>query len=519
MLTKNGILKKTSQISAATLLSRFLGIIRERLMIELLGASALSDAFLTAYKVPNSLRKVFAEGALTSALLPTLITRFRTQGRDSVGSLMTLCFLVFETILLLLCGLVMWKAEPFIGLIAPGFDAPQIATTAACLRILMPFIFFLSTSALLSTALQAVGHFLIHAFSPVILNIVIISSLALCLMFNLSIYALCWFHLLAGLIQLICHLVVYFAYQFNFTAINRADFNVFGLVLGKFGACLLSASVMEISLFVDTSFASTLPSGSISLITYANRLMGIPLGVFAVAFSTVILTHFSRVASYAPRRLGFYILESMKFVLWITLPATLFMIIFSRKIFYTIFFSSKFSHAQVNEAALILSAFVIGLFFFSINKILLNVYYSLHNTWIPAVISIVATIANIVFNYLMITHLHAFGLALATTLSAVLQTALSLWILHASFGLKLYTGSLVQFIIRYTILLACCFGAFGALFLSAQYLITFLPASLRYFLSDTILFWTWVGPLCCGVYLLQHVMRKRFGVRIYFIER
>ena len=155
--------------------------------------------------------------------------------------------------------------------------------------------------------------------------------------------------------------------------------------MGKFLLCLPSVSLMEIALFIDTSFASLLAPGSISLIFYANRFVGIPLGVFAVDFLLFYFPIF-HACIFNPKRLHFYLLESTKFIFWITIPVALLMAFFSEEIFSTIFLSKKFTLTQVQEAGTILRAFLLGLFFFSLNKILLNIFYAMHAAWIPALL-------------------------------------------------------------------------------------------------------------------------------------
>ena len=502
------------QVGGFTLISRCLGIVREILQVRYMGASALSDAFITAWKVPNSLRKIFAEGALSAAFVPSIVQTVRKEGRQAINGLMSLGFVVFEGMVLLLCMLVMTYADTFVALIAPGFSIEQICASAQFLRILMPFIFLISTSALLAAPLQAVGHFFVAAFGPVILNIVYILGLIVCLTFNFPITVLCWFILVGGVLQLVAHVAVYIQYQFGFGGISKQDFKKFGWVLIRFIPCLLSMSVMELGLFIDTSFASLLSKGSVSLIYYANRFMGIPLGVFAVALSTILLPHFSRVSSYAPKRLGFYLLEATKLVAWVTVPITITMMLLSKKIFITLLVSDKFSLLQAHEAGTILIAFLIGLFFFAINKILLNVYYSLHQTVIPAVIAVGSVATNIFLNWLLIDYLQAVGLALATTIAAILQTIFLYGILHY-FGLNLYLTNMLAFCMKYITQMTMI----GAIFMGIYWIVVriLLHFSLSFFV-DSIGFWLWVGPLCGSFMLTLYVTRAWFGVRILFLE-
>lgn len=519
MISSSSIIKKTLEISGSTLLSRFLGIIREILTVSYLGAGAVSDAFLTAYKIPNSLRKIFAEGALSAAFIPTLVKVVREKKMSEANSLMSIAFLFFESIVLILCVLVLWKTEQIIQLIAPGFSSEQVTQAVPFLRVLMPFIFFLSSSALLAGALQSVGHFFVPAFSPVLLNIVFITGLLICTFFSLPVLYLCFFILFGGFLQLIVHILTYWQLQFSFGPINRTSVQAFGSIFAKFFLCSISMSIIEISLFIDTSFASYLPNGSISLIYYANRFVGIPLGIFAVAFSTILLPHFARIGAYAPKRLNFYLLESTKLIFWVTIPMMCMLCFFAEKIFHTLFLSNKFTIDQVVQASHILIAFSLGLFFFSINKILLNIYYAIHVTWVPAAISAFATLINVGLNMLFIDRFAAPGLAFATTIAGTTQTILFLWVLCSYYKFQFYTARFFLFAKSYLTQLLCILTLFYILFILFERFISSLPISLSSFFLYKIGFWLWTGPLCLACMLAFYYTRHYFNINLYFLGK
>jgi putative peptidoglycan lipid II flippase len=212
----------------------------------------------------------------------------------------------------------------------------------------------------------------------------------------------------------------------------------------------------EISLIVDTMFASYLPAGSISLMTYAIRFMGIPMGLFASALSTITLPYFSRVSTYAPKRLSFFMVEASKLVFWVTIPMMFIMGFLSEKIFHTIFLSRNFTLTQVLEARMILIAFLVGLFSLSLNKILLNLYYSRHVMWLPAIISVFGVGVNVLFNLLLISKFQAAGLALGTSIAAVVQTLLHILFLRVWFGYTFYMANFMRFAGRYCLSHCLC---------------------------------------------------------------
>lgn len=519
MLSQKTIIKKTIQVGGSTLVSRFFGILREVLMVRYLGASGLSDAFLTAYKIPNSLRKIFAEGALSAAFIPTIVSTIKDHNKKSIAGLMSLSFLIFEGIVIILCMVIMKYAQQIIGFIAPGFSQEQIIAAIPMLHILMPFIFFISSSALLGGALNAIGHFTIPAIAPIIVNIIFIAGICVCILGNLPVTYLCWFIVFAGFIHLLLHLVIYFKSQFSFGTITRRDFSIFSRIMGKFLLCIPSISLMEVALFIDTSFASLLAPGSVSLLYYGNRFVGIPLGVFAVAFSTILLPHFSRVNTYSPKRLHFYLLESAKFILWVTTPVALLMAFFSEEIFTTIFLSKKFTLAQAQETSTILRAFLCGLFFFSLNKILLNIFYAMHAAWIPAIVALCATTINVILNMLFIERFQAVGLATATTISSIVQTLLFLIILHKKYKFRIYIQPFLLFATRYIVQLAVLSSLFYLCYYGmSTFIIKYMPTTLSLFFTAKIGLWLWVGPLSLFFIALLYFSRSITKLQLHFLK-
>lgn len=519
---KKFIISKTVQVGGNTLVSRFLGLAREIILMRFLGVGVLADAFTAAFLIPNSLRKIFAEGALTAAFVPTFVTLFHKEGRERANQLMALSFVVFEGIVLLLCMVVMIYPAETTLLIMSGFSPEQVAATVPCLRILMPFIFFVSTSSLLAGAMNSVHHFFVPAFSPILLNIFFIGGTLACIAYGWPVEYLCYAIMFGGLAQFLLHIYAYFYEGFSFAFPTKETFCYFGDVVKKFLPCFVSMSVMELNLIIDQKFASFLHPGSVTLIKYSSRFMGIPLGVFAVAFSTILLPHFSRVRMYAPSRLSFYLLESMKLVLWVTLPATLIMGYLSEEIFQTLFasVSSKFPAAMVPEAGTMLLGFLLGLFFFSINKILFSLFYSMHDTRYPTIIAAVATVANIGLNYVLVNAFGGFGLAIATSISGAIQMLLCLLLLSRVHKFTLYPGRFGAFLLRYTlqviIVLLPFLGLYHVSLAAMNRLLT--GNTMRFFFLKSFGYWIWVAPLMVACFFCLYVTRKLFKVKLYFLD-
>lgn len=525
LLDKQSIIKKTMEVGSSTLLSRLLGLFREVLKGLFLGTNALADAFVVAFMIPNSLRKIFAEGALTAAFVPTIVTLAKDDNQKEVDALMTLSFLIFEGILAVTCLLMFWQAEFVVRLAASGFSPEKIAITADLFRIMSSFILFVSSSSLLAGALQSVNHFLIPALGPVLLNVIFIGALLACLWFNLPVTYLCYAILFAGVANFVMHLIVYFKKGFGFTAITPHAKAQFGTLLKKFFPVMFSMSIMEISLFIDTSFSSYLADGSVSIINYANRFMGIPLGIFAAAFSTILLPYFAQVSVYEPKKLSYYLFEASKLVMWVTVPVAILMGFFSEDIFRTLFLSDKFPLVKVLEAKWVLMGFLAGLFFFSLNKIILNVYYALHDTYTPMMISIVAMLANFVLNKFLVGYWQATGLAVATSISGLIQVVLFIYFLRSQYGFDFHLAPFKHFLPRFIAQTATLFALFMTAFVLCKWFIlgyladfSFWSVPMPVFLLEKLGLWLWVGPLSLLLVLGFLKTRRHFGIELYFID-
>ncbi len=521
-LHKKSILTKTATVAVTLLFSKLLGVVREVVQVQYIPVGPLSDAFNTALKLPNLLRKIFAEGALSAAFVPTIIKVTAQDSQKQASRLMTLTYIVFGAVILALCMSISFFPKAFITLISNGYiDKPvEMATATSLIRILIYFVFFMFTSALLASALQAKLHFTVPAWGPTLLNVFYIAGLGVCYWLGFSVDKFAYFLLFGGLVQSLVYAFVYFQLHFTIEWPDRATYRYFGEVLIKFIPCLLSVSIIEINLIIDNRFASTLPAGSQTLLSISSKFMTIALGAFAVAFSTILLPHFSRISTYAPKRLSYYLLESTKFIFWITVPIALLMSFFSYTIFYTIFYrlTSGFPLAYVDEAASLLIAFLPGLFFFSVNKILLNIFYAVHETRYPMYITITGVIVNVVLNRFLMPIYGALGIALATVIAGVVQTILLLIVLQVRMGLKLYLQQFARFFLAYALQLVGFMGIFFALYTGGVFFITHVLPRYEDLLLHTIGLWFWVGPICLIPVAVLYYLRNKGGVRLHFLE-
>jgi putative peptidoglycan lipid II flippase len=520
-LHKKSILKKTTQVASSTLISRILALVRTGLELQYLGAGPLSDAFKAAYRIPNTLRKVFAEGAISAAFIPNLIKIVKDGEEEQANKLMTLMLFFIESIVLILCFLIFLNAESFLLFVAPGFKykTVEMATAIPLLRILIFFIFFISSSSLLAGAMQAKHNFFVPSWGPVLLNIFYIAGLLFGIAYNLPIVFLAWFIIVGGLLLLIMHIYTYFKLGYKFALPDRETIKHFKLIMIKFLPCIITMSGMELNFMIDGMLASFLPAGSLSLFDYASGFFRIPLGVFAVAFSTILLSHFSRVCTYAPKRLSFYLLESTKFVFWVTIPVSLIMSFFSYKFFYTLaLYSGKLTVGQVAEASLALKGLLIGLFFVSLNKILLSIYYALDSTFLPTAISLFGTIINTLLNIALVPTWGIFGLAIGTSIGELVKTIIFVYMLRKKFNFALFYQNFLQFLLRFSLQLVVIGSILYGIYTFLIYCMNLLPFSYTRFFVHGFGFWIWAGLLSFTLFVLLYILRKVFKIKVYFLD-
>lgn len=526
-LNRRSIIKHTIQLGVSTILSKALGFIRELLLARYLGVGPLADAFFTAFRIPNSLRKIFAEGALSAAFVPTITHVVVEDGQEKASRVITGALIVIQTILIAWCVLLAWYAPFFVGLQVPGWlsgagglDSERFITAVALFKILVFYIIFISISSLLAGALQAVNKFSITAWGQIIMNIFWIVQLWICSHYIISLTLFSWLVVVNGFLYACVHYLFYRSAGFTLSLVFTKD--VWHSVLQgmkKFFPCAIGYGAVEINLYIDQIVASYLPGGSLSLLNYTQGFVRLPLGVFAVAFGTILLPHFSRVSAYAPQRMGYYLLESTKFVFWVTLPMTILMSVFSYKIFYTTYysFSDKFALDYVREAALLLTFSILGLFFFSLNKIVINIYYALHETRWPTAITIFSTVCNTVLNIIGMKLFGIYGIVLATTIAAAIQLVLLVIGLKVRMKLPFYPGAFWNFAVRYCMQVGV-WGTIALLMYNIIWLlISYCSSSIQYFLFETILYWTWVGPLCLFFMLALYCTRRYFKIHAHFL--
>lgn len=430
-------------VGTATMTSRVLGLVRDVVLAALIGASSNADAFFVAFKIPNFLRRLFAEGAFAQAFIPVLAETREEGGLQAVKALTDRVAGVLGGTLLLLTALTIMAAPVVAVIFAPGFsrDAAKLALTAELIRLTFPYLFLISMTGFAGAVLNAYGRFAVPAFTPVLLNLSLISTaLFVAPLMQEPVYALALGVLIAGLLQLLFQLP--FLYGLELLPRPRWDTRAPGVrrILTLMVPALFGVSVSQINLLLDTVLASLLPAGSVSWLYYSDRLTELPLGVFAIAIATVILPALSSQQALAQAsgeqgdRAGDVFAATLRWaircVMFIALPATLALLILAEPILSTLFQYGAFGAADVEKAGYSLRAYTLGLTAFMLVKVLAPGFYARQDMKTPVRIGIIAMVANMVMNPLFIFPLmwwfdlgHV-GLAVATSLSAWLNAGL-----------------------------------------------------------------------------------------------
>ncbi len=426
------LFRSLSTVGVFTLSSRILGFVRDLVLAHVFGANAMTDAFSVAFKIPNFLRRLFAEGAFATAFVPVL-TEYKTRGDihelrdfiDHVAGNLGLALLVISAVGVIAAPLV-------IGLFAFGWvmdeQHAKLELAAHMLRLTFPYLFFISLTAFAGGIMNAWNRFAVPAFTPVLLNLSLIGcALWLSPHMQEPVIALGWGVLLAGVTQFVFQLP--FLSRMELLPHPRVSFADPGVrrILRLMVPALFAVSVTQINLLVDTVLASTLATGSISWLYYSDRLMEFPLGVLGVGLGTVLLPQLSRErATESPEAFQRTLDWGLRMGLLFGLPAAVGLAVLAGPMIGTLFLSDVFTPNDVLMARQSLMAYAAGLLAFILIKILAPAYYARQDTRTPVRIGVIAMLANMLLNLLLIFPLKHAGLALATTLSAYLNAYL-LW--------------------------------------------------------------------------------------------
>ncbi|VVC75189.1 Putative lipid II flippase MurJ [Aquicella siphonis] len=436
-----------------TMISRVFGFIRDMVTATLFGASAQFDAFSIAFRIPNLMRRLFAEGSFSQAFVPVLSEYQKTKSREEVQQFINSMSGTLGAALLIVTLLGIMAAPWIVSLFAPGFagsgDRFDLAVTM--LRITFPYLMLISLTAFSGAVLNTYSRFWVAAFTPVFLNVVMIAAaIWLAPHFAKPIIGLAWGVFIAGVIQLLFQWP--FLRNLRLLPRPRIHFHDPGVmrVLKLMVPALFGVSVGQINLMIDSMFASLLVIGSVSWLYYSDRLMEFPLGVFGVAISTVILPHLSRHhAAQSEESFSLTLDWALRAVLLVGIPAGVVLAVMAGPMLSTLFQYGRFDGHSVLMAQKSLSAFALGIAPFMLVKVLAAGFYAKQDLRTPVRIAVIAMITNTILNIILIWPLAHAGIALSTSLAALVNTGCLLYYLrqrgfyHPREGWRLFSLRLI----------------------------------------------------------------------------
>lgn len=467
---KQRVAKAAGVVGAATLASRVGGFLRDVVIAYFFGAGPAADAFFVAFRIPNLLRRLFAEGTLTIAFIPVFTEVLRKKGKEEAFLLArsTYSLLAMALLLVSIAGVV--YAQELVRVMAPGFspDGESFTLAVKLTRLCLPYIFFISLVALAGGVLNSLGHFFAPAAAPALLNLSIIaSSFAFSSYVDPPVLALAIGVLLGGVAQLLFQLPYLRAKGVSL----RPGWNFRNPELVRIARLMLpaafGAAVYQLAVFINTVLASLLPTGSVSYLYYADRLIQFPLGIFAIALSTAVLPSLSRQAAdndhgALVETMGF----GLRLTLFINLPAMVGLLVLAEPLVLLLFARGEFGAASAAHTAKTLLGYSVGLWAVAGVRSVVPAFYALKDTKTPVYVAAVSLLVMVGASLALMGPLQSAGLALATSLGGVANLAGLLYMLRRKLG---RLGA-KRILISVSYMLAGCL-----LMALAVYLVAYLP--------------------------------------------
>ncbi len=422
------LLKALATVSSMTLLSRILGFVRDLVIARAFGAGLFTDAFFVAFRIPNLLRRLFAEGAFSQAFVPILAEFKNRRGDEETKRLVDHVAGTLAVALVAVTALGVLTAPWIIYVTAPGFSASpdKFQLTVDLLRITFPYLFFISLTALAGGVLNTYSRFSVPAFSPVLLNVsFIVFALWLAPYFNPPVKALAWAVLVGGVAQLAFQAP--FLAQINLLPRFTLDFRDAAVwrVMRQMGPAVFGVSIGQLSLIINVIFASFLVTGSVSWLYYADRLMEFPSGLLGATLGTILLPSLSQ--HYAARSTDEFsrLLDwGLRLTFLLAVPAAAALALLAMPLVTTLFHYGAFTVADVIATRRAVVAYSVGLVGLIVVKVLAPGFYARQDIRTPVRIALVALLMTQAMNLVFIWPLKHAGLALAIGLGACCNAAL-----------------------------------------------------------------------------------------------
>jgi len=436
MSEKSRLIKAAGVVGSATLVSRILGFVRDAVIAWFFGAGFSSDAFIAAFRIPNLLRRLFAEGSLSSAFVPVFAEYVVNNNQDEAFSMARSAFRLLSIVLFLVTVGGILLSPWIVRLIAPGFDAEKISLTVTLTRWMFPYFFCIGLVALCMGILNVLGHFAAPAIAPVILNLSIIGSVFfIAPVMTTPVIGLAFGVLIGGILQLALQLPILVRKGFRFWETARLVHPALKKVGVLILPIILGGAVYQINIVVGTLLGSLLNEGSVTYLYFADRLVQFPLGIFAIAASTAILPTLSRQAAARDfDELKNTFAHALRLVFFISIPAMVGLIVLREPIVALLFQRGEFDAAATQLTIQAVLYYSLGLWAFSAVRVVAATFFALQDARTPVRIAIISIIANIFLGVILMKPLAHGGLALATSLASMLNLVLLMHALRARLG-------------------------------------------------------------------------------------
>ncbi|MDG2090620.1 MAG: murein biosynthesis integral membrane protein MurJ [Gammaproteobacteria bacterium] len=452
----NSLARSSMVVSSLTFFSRILGLVREIVFAAFFGDSAQADAFFVAFRIPNFLRRLFAEGAFSQAFVPVLSEYKQKCSFAEIKELVDQVAGRLSSTLMIVSIVGVIGAPVLAMVFAPGYidDGEKFSLLVEMLRITFPYILLISLTGFAGGILNSYDRFAVPAVTPVFLNIsLIVCAIWLSPLFAEPVIAIAWGVIVAGVIQLMFQLPFLGHLKLIPRPRLRPKHEGVSRIITLMIPVMFAVSVGQINLLIDTVLATSIEGdGSVSWLYYADRIMYLPLGVFAVAIATVILPSLSRKhAEDSVDKFKETLDWGMRCIVLIALPASIALITLAEPMVITIYQRGEFSADSVLPTARALQAYALGLLAFMAIKVLASAYFSRQDTKTPVRYGIIAMVSNIVMNLLLIIPLAHIGLAIATAFSSWVNAGL---LLFGLMKIKLFSFHRRFFVMSFQIVFA-----------------------------------------------------------------
>ncbi|MBV8060737.1 MAG: murein biosynthesis integral membrane protein MurJ [Alphaproteobacteria bacterium] len=415
-------------VSGLTIVSRVGGFLRDTLTAMFLGAGPVADAFFVAQRLPNLFRSLFAEGAFSAAFVPLYTTEQERHGRDAAQAFAGQALALLLAALIPFSAVIMWFMPQVMLLLAPGFenDPQKYNLAVSYSTITFPYLALISITALQTGVLNAQGRFGPGAAAPIAFNIVLIIAMFLARLFAWPVgTALAWAVTASGVVQMVWLMVSCHRAGVSLPLVWPHWGEASKRLFRRIGPGALGAGAAQVNLLISTILASTLPTGAVSYLFYADRLNQLPLGVVGIAVATTLLPVLSRhIEGGREEEAHYYMSRSVEFCLLLGLPATLGLALAAVPIIQTLFEHGVFTHEDSLATAATLAAYALGIPAFLLVKVFAAGFFARHDTSTPVRVAIIAMVVNVVASILFLGLFKQVGIALANSLAVSVNAVL-----------------------------------------------------------------------------------------------